>query len=531
MSAPRIPRSEKYWKNKGIKPKRVMRNGKRITTYKNVMLYTHDDLDGIYSAILIKNILLQRGYNIIGYGIVNYQEGWKFTTLNEDVINVAVDYAGFHERIDIYVDHHGSEIGEDNVVHKEKEKDKSIHRPDKNKRHVINKDYAIKIGTCSAFEAVGLQYNIPHDSLTLHPIDMVDSAKYIHYDVEFSSVIKFNWENILNSKNKKLTFTGMINQFIKRGDHHTLIEVIHNCDSPSIYKIYLKLKEFYSGNNHELSNIKVLMRAKAMKPNMKIKLDKIRKCFIKDGMWRINEMIERTRQIPSIKTVYTDQKDFINDCFNKESNRIDLLGRGYQVFGNLAFIPSGTWCNAIRARAIIEEDIKSGYLPSGVVEYILLQYGNTLQMVAYENIKQIPKEKSPVLKNGDVLTEIGIGKYMSNLLYNFKEHLDYTDPSTYISTIEDEITVGGGHFGIGTLSNVCGRCYKGTFSGVKYIDIFKNKIIQDISTCKWDKLNLVWTEERDIPRKDPEMDSKVMLIKDIRSSGDKKSHKEKKLGF
>lgn len=482
MSAPRLPKSENYWKNKGIAPVEIEKNGKIITTYKNVMLYTHDDLDGIMSAQLIKKELIKKGYNIIGYGIVNYQEGWKYTTLRPDVINVSVDFAGFHESLHVYVDHHMGNLPED------------------------RKDYAVKTHTGSAFEGIALQYGIAHDSLTLHPIDMVDSAKYKFYGVDISTVIDYNWKIIKSSDKKKLTFTGMINQFIKRADHSTLIEVIHNCAEPSIFAIYLKLKEFYGGNNLWRNSLE-------------------RKDFLEDGMWRINTMKERTRGNLNSETsrkVFKTQEEFLQDCWIE--GKISLIGKGYQVIGNLAFIPSGTWANAIRARAIIEQDIRDGLLPKDCVDFILLQYGNTLQMVAYDNINEMSEEKLPKLKDGSVVKNIG--KYMENLLLNFKEHLNYTDPSTYITGAEDEITLAGGHGGIGSISNICGKVQTGVYSEMKYLDLFKNKIIQDISNCDWKNLKIIWTGENDNKTKEPLMDWKVLLVENIRTSGEQKSAKE-----
>lgn len=478
MSAPRLPKSEDYWKKRGIKPLEITKNGKTFTTYKNVMLYTHDDLDGIFSAILIKKELLKKGYNIIGYGIVNYQEGWKYTDLDDSVINVAVDYAGWHDSLDCYVDHHMGALPED------------------------KKDFAVKTQTGSAFEGVSLQYGIAHDSITLHPIDMVDSAKYKFYGVDITTVIHFDWKIIKKSDKMKLTFTGMINQFLKRADHTTLIEVIHNCSEPSIFAIYLKLKEFYGGNN--------LWR------------DGKRKDFVSDGKWRINTMIGRTKGSVDKRPIYKSQAEFIEACWLE--NKINLIGKGYQVIGNLAFVPSGTWANAIRARAIIEEDIRCGNLPENSVDFILLQFGNTMQMVAYNNINDIPEDNLPKLKDGSSMKNIG--RYMENLLDNFKKHLEYEDPSTYITTMEDDITVAGGHGGIGSISNICGTVKSGVYKDMKYLDLFKNKIIQDISNCQWKNLKLVWSEENDNETKEPPMNGKVIMVDNVRTSGKQKSIKE-----
>ena len=54
-SAPRIPKSEKYWKNKG-------------KIGKDVCLIFHDDMDGIVSSILIKNYLINQGFKFVRSG-------------------------------------------------------------------------------------------------------------------------------------------------------------------------------------------------------------------------------------------------------------------------------------------------------------------------------------------------------------------------------------------------------------------------------------------------------------------------------
>jgi hypothetical protein len=59
-SAPRLPKDEEYWIKRG-------KSGK------NVCLIFHDDMDGVVSAIIMKNYLLHQGFDIAKYGIINYQ--------------------------------------------------------------------------------------------------------------------------------------------------------------------------------------------------------------------------------------------------------------------------------------------------------------------------------------------------------------------------------------------------------------------------------------------------------------------------
>ena len=171
-------------------------------------------------------------------------------------------------------------------------------------------------------------------------------------------------------------------------------------------------------------------------------------------------------------------------------------------------MPTGTWANALRARSIVEKDFKDGII-SEEPDFILLQYGGTLQVCAYKKISQI--ENLPVLTGGVVVNDLGV--YMTSLLENFKKYFSYYDPDT--STGQDEITVSGGHGGIGSISNVFGECSVTEWSrkkncvGSRFIDMFKNKIISDLSGVEF-SINLKWGEKSESKMKEPEMDYKVI---------------------
>lgn len=462
----RIPIKETYWTNKG-------KRGKIVS------LYTHDDMDGIFTAIEMKKWLLERGFKIEKYGLLNYSEGWKYTTIDPTSINIVLDFASMpkDERdsyIDFYLDHHGS------FTQEELEKYKNL--PVRKKK------------TSSAYEALCDVLNIRKDNLTYSVIDMIDGAKYEEYGIPWTKILKFNLFDIKNSNKKRLEFAANINQFLKRSDTQTIIEVIENSKEASIYNIYNLLKILYPENNIVTSGFK--------------KGEK--KDFVEDSLWRINEMKKRTRGPFDKKRVYRDINDFLKQKYKYGAFRfLD----GYQVLGDLVFVPPGTWTNALRIRSIIEEDINKGifdeenYKP----KFILLQYGGTLQVCSYDKMEKI--KELPTLKNGEKVSDLG--KYMSGLLKNFQEHLDYYDPET--STGQDEITVSGGHGGIGSISNIFGMCGKdGKIKGIKYIDIFKNKIISDLSGLKI-PTNIRWVDnETNRTKKETLIDNKVRSISEIK---------------
>jgi hypothetical protein len=120
------------------------------------------------------------------------------------------------------------------------------------------------------------------------------------------------------------------------------------------------------------------------------------------------------------------------------------------------------------------------------------------------------KDELPVLKNGKVVDDLG--KYMTELLGNFQKHLGYYSADTSIG--QDEITVSGGHGGIGSISNVFGECKAEPYVGQRYVDMFKNKIISDLSGVPFN-LNLKWSEPVEFNPKEPEMDNKVIGIEDV----------------
>lgn len=459
MAAPRIPNSEEYWKDKG-------KNGKQV------WIYTHDDMDGVFSGIAIKKYLLSKGFEIKGYGIVNYQESWKATIIDKKFINVAVDFADFHPDIDIYIDHHGDFKESDD----------------------IRNQSAIKTKTGSAYEGIMDQLGLPVDSLVLSIIDMIDSAKYDQYGVKWTELLDYNVTEILQKPKAKLLFSGVFNQMIKRGDHRTLIEVIHNATDSSVYQILSLFKAFYPANNKDWRSGE-------------------EQDFFNDGLNRLDQVKKRSRGSLEHKDIITTQEQFIeafteevpiytyliNPETRKKTRRkkqvvdqatgemVDevryeeyIKMNGYCVIGDMVFMPTGTWSNPIRSRAIVQQDIESGLLNARIedIKWVFLIYGDTLQIVSFGRIDQTHEISS--LKD-----------YTDELLIHFEEQYDYKG---------SEDTTSGGHVGIGTISNIGTTEFSvlndkyddKELVSLRFLDIFKNKIISDLSGIDW-KLNFEWT--------------------------------------
>jgi hypothetical protein len=458
-ASPRLPKKEEYWLSRG-------KSGK------NVALYTHDDMDGIFSAIEVKKYLVNSGFKIVKYGVLNYSEGWKYTSLDPKLINVVVDFANMpgderDEMIDFYLDHHGAFT--------EEEIKKYMKSPVQKKK------------TGSAYEAICQSLGVPQDSLTLSVIDMIDSAKYQQYGVSWQRLLDFNLSDIKKSENKRLEFAAAFNQFLKRSDTKTIISVIDNCNDASIFAIFNTMKTLYPEHN--------IGRGGEQKE------------FIDDSSWRLGEMGRRVRGRGE-KKAYTSQDEFLSAFQRNGLIQLD----GYQIIGDLAFIPTGTWANALRARSIIEKEFNEGRITKEP-KFILLQYGGTLQVCSYKSMEEYG-EDLPKLKSGDFVNDLGA--YMTKLLKNFQEHLGYYNADTSIG--QDEITVSGGHGGIGSISNIFGECQKEPYIGQRFVDMFKNKIITDLSGVPFN-LNIKWSEPKEFKGKEPEMDNKVIGAEDVTKIG------------
>lgn len=449
--APTINNDENYWRRKG-------KEGKKC------MIYFHDDLDGIMSTIVTREYLTNKGFEIMGYGVVNYQDGWNYIKFNDQYINIALDFAEDMEDLDVYIDHHGEFVEKGGDVEKMSIK-------------------SAKTRTVSAYEGICQQLGVATDSVVLDVIDMVDGARYEFYDVDIETILNFNLQDILGGEtatNKKLIFAGAFNQLIKRGDYKTLIEVAHNA-SLSVINIFLMFKELYPANNVDRAGVE--------------------KEFILDGRERLMKMQTRVRG-KEPKTIYTSQKQFYDDRWDGTVIKRD----GYQIIGKLAFVPNGTWANALRARAIISEDLRENPdLEDHNVYFVLLQYGGSLQIADTIGMKNIPEEELPVLRNGVIVDNLG--QYTVDLLESFRLNLYYAKT----------ITKAGGHLGIGNVSNIVGvKKGEDDLGGIKWVDIFKNKMINDLSGVKW-SLAMPWDIYKDPVEREKRVNEKVLMVNQIRT--------------
>lgn len=576
----RIPNSKQYWINKG-------KCGKKVA------IYTHDDLDGVFSAIAMKGYLEKRGFEIVSYAIINYQEGWNTTELNKTHINVALDFGYNTEGIDIYIDHHG----------------------DFNEGERIKN--SIKTKTGSAYEGIMEKLGLPVDELVLSVIDMIDSAKYAEYNIDIKNILDFD-NKIFRSR---LEFAAKFNQLLKRSDYKTFIEVIANTKeiSPSVYNVYRLFKIFYPGNNYNTYLLKseakkmnyfdldgkpdVQRLIKYIKENNPYHIKKYEKDFMDDAYYRIDQKKKKIRGYGGMKPYIDSQETFKK--LLKPLRKVEM--DGYQIIGNLCYFPSGTWANALSARSILEQDLENDEIIPFVnfkvakisplydelknkngqklellgdikddiilikhdvtnnqdfegitgtiyvdgdniifkakrpIMWIMLQYGNTLQIVSFHDFDKYVEEYLPVLTDGCVVDNLA--EYCNKLLYNMAIYLGYN-----VNTIPSALTTAGGHKNIGSISNIWSYVHPGVVktpnpynptesmllhssamdvmskvSGTRFLDIFRNKMIGDLSGISFKDITMMWGDP-DEPKKETnrneDINLRLLYTKDIRTIDD-----------
>jgi len=195
-----------------------------------------------------------------------------------------------------------------------------------------------------------------------------------------------------------------------------------------------------------------------------------------------------------------------NDFYNDRWNGREISRDGYQIIGKMAFVPNGTWANALRARAIINNDLRTQEnLIGHKIYFILLQYGGSLQVADTIGIDNIPEEDKPVLINGVIVDDLG--DYTIGVLDGFRLDMNYSKT----------ITKAGGHKGIGNISNIVGyHKGSGNLHGIKWVDIFKNKIINDLSGIRWG-LDMLWDVYQEPKETIKNINEKVLMVNQIRT--------------
>jgi len=199
--------------------------------YKNAVIYFHEDLDGVTSAIGLKEYLKKYGIQTIEVHQIQYgSQEYAIPKSSDNVLNVLVDFAHGKYMMHIHTDHHESQIGAGQT-----KATSFVKAPS-------NADFISTV--------LNPQDVFPQDDIKL--ISIVDSADYAKNDIPIERVInglfeldknkplKINKENqgfvvnklLLSYKNKK----GFLEQIVMRS-------------KPSLHSMYLEILKFIKEAN------------------------------------------------------------------------------------------------------------------------------------------------------------------------------------------------------------------------------------------------------------------------------------------
>ena len=319
----KMPTDKNYWIDKGKRGKECI-------------IYTHDDLDGIYSAIVMKEYLKNHGFTVAGYGIINYTDGWKLFEIDKTYINICLDFAEDNKDLDIYIDHHLDD------------------------EFVKKSEISFKVKSDSCYGLICHLLGIPTDKTALSVISMIDAAKYSDYGVDIEYILNFDLKDVVKKENPRLFMAAAFNQLIKRSDYKTLIEVIHN-GTTSILNIYNLFKLFYPLNNINVkrgSDKEAIRRELIRGENPIVYAEEIKEIpeFLPDSRARIGTMISRSVGKDDNKMSVNSMNEFVEKYWSAAENKFKF--EGFVILRNLVYFPSGSMANALRARALVKRTLK-----------------------------------------------------------------------------------------------------------------------------------------------------------------------------
>ena len=140
--------------------------------YPKAKIYFHQDLDGVTTALGMKNYLEQHGIKVVDAEVIQYGEkefAIKKPEASGDVMPVLVDFAHGKPMFEIHTDHHDTQAGTEDT------KSTSF-------RHSRSNVETISL-------IVSPKEIFPSDDITL--ISTVDSADFIKYDITPEMVMNY----------------------------------------------------------------------------------------------------------------------------------------------------------------------------------------------------------------------------------------------------------------------------------------------------------------------------------------------------
>jgi len=226
--------------------------------YQKAKIFFHQDLDGVATAIGMKDYLVRNGIQVVDAEIIQY--GDKEFTIQKpmaegDIMPVLVDFAHGKPIFKIHTDHHDSQAGADDT------KSKSFRSARSNVE--------------SMSQILSPSDIFPNEDITL--ISTVDSANYKQYGITPDQVTNFVKEvdPTKSAGENKMLFGLVVNKLLLayKNKPSFLEQLVLQC-TPSMINIYLKIRELakingYASPEDMMSNHEDYVEKQKSNPNVR----------------------------------------------------------------------------------------------------------------------------------------------------------------------------------------------------------------------------------------------------------------------
>jgi len=205
--------------------------------YKEADLYFHIDLDGVTSAIGIKEYLAQYGIKVVGFHTVQYgDKEWTAEKPKPGRLAVLVDFAHGKAIMQIHTDHHDNQVGVSDVT-------ATSFKHTKSNASTISQE-------------ISPREIFPPEDMKL--ISTVDSADFANNDITVDDVIRaaYNFDKKIGIE-KNRTYMGLVanKMLLAYKNKPNFLEEVVKRSNPSLISIFTNVRKIAVENNYGIEDL------------------------------------------------------------------------------------------------------------------------------------------------------------------------------------------------------------------------------------------------------------------------------------
>ena len=204
-----------------------------LLRYKKAKIYFHQDLDGVTTAIAMRDYLEDQGFEVVDCEIIQYGEKeWAIKKADADgeVMPVLVDFAHGKVMFEIHTDHHDSQSGVEG--------------------HTSTNFRQAKSNVETISQIVSPKEIFTNDDIFV--ISMIDSAKFVENKVTPKMVMNFvyNFDKDKTLRENKILFGLVTNKLLLAYKNYPeFMEYLVMNSQPSLISIYNNIKKLAKDQN------------------------------------------------------------------------------------------------------------------------------------------------------------------------------------------------------------------------------------------------------------------------------------------